>query len=348
MEKVRVGIIGIGFGQQVHVPAFRRNLRCEVKAICASSRDRAAAVAERLGIEKAFGDWRELVEDPGIDAISIAMVPSMQPEIALAALKRRKPVFCEKPLATSRAAAADMVAAADAARVSNMVNFEFPENETWRRAKVILDEGGIGELRHMAIAWNVETYANRAGVESWKNRAETGGGVLNSFVSHTFHYLEWFAGPIRRLSARMFGPPGDARSGDTLAVLCLELKSGVAASISVSNHAFLGNGHRLEFYGSEGTLVLENPTLDYVRGFRLLYGTRGSNCLEVVCVDAGEGDGSPDGRVAAVGRLVDRFVNWVITGERSTPCFLDGLRVQGLLEAARRSHEAGCWVHGPF
>lgn len=345
---VRVGVVGIGFGQQVHVPAFRQNMRCEVKAICASSLERAKTVADRLGIEKAFGDWRELVEDPGIDALSIAAVPSVQPEMAVTALARRKPVFCEKPLATSRAAATDMVAAAEAAGMGNMVDFEFPEIEAWRRAKAILDGGGVGELRHVAVSWNVETYASRTGVESWKSRDEAGGGALNSLVSHAFYYLEWFGGPIRRLSARMFRAPGDARSGDSLAILCLELESGAAASLSVSSHAFLGSGHRLEFYGSGGTLVLENPTPDYARGFRLLYGARGSNRLEVVSTDEGAGDGSDDGRITVVARLVNRFVSWVITGARSHPDFRDGLRVQGLLEAARRSNAAGRWVEGPF
>lgn len=342
---MRVGVVGIGFGQHVHVPAFRRNPRCEVKAICASSRERATVVADKLRIEKAFGNWRELVEDPNIDAISIATLPSVQPEIAVAALARKKSVFCEKPLAVSKAAAAEMVASADAAGVGNMVDFEFPEIKQWQRAKAILDEGGVGELHHVAISWSLETYANRTGSKSWKSNVETGGGILNAFVSHAFHYLEWFAGPIRRLSARMFRVPSDERTGDTLAVLCLEMESGSAAFLSISSHAFLGRGHRLEFYGSKGTLMLENGTLDYAKGFRVLHGTRVSNRLELVCAGEGSEGDLADSRIVVVGRLVDRFINWVITGEPNAPNFRDGLRVQSLLEAARRSHEAGCWVN---
>lgn len=348
MHKLRVGVVGVGFGQQVHVPAFRLDPRCEVVAICASGLERAGRVAARLGIEKAFGDWREMIEDPSINAIGIATPPALQPMVAVAALARGKAVFCEKPLALSKAEALGMVAAAEQAGVANIVDFEFPEIEQWQQAKSILGSGGIGRLRHMAISWNVETYANQAGLRSWKTNAEEGGGVLNGFVSHVFYYLEWLAGDIRRLSANLFRPPSDLRRGETLAVICLELESGAATSVSVSNHAFLGNGHRVEFYGDEGTLVLDNSTPDYARGFRLLYGTRASNRPEVISSGEGLEAGRCDGRIAAVACLVERFVSWVENGIPSRPSFKEGLRVQSLLEAARRSRESGCWVDGPF
>lgn len=348
MDKVRIGVIGIGFGQQVHVPAFRSDSRCEVVAICASRLGRASEVAARLGIAKAFGDWRQMIANPDVDAISVATPPSLQAEIAVAALAHRKAVFCEKPVAVSKAGALAMVAAAEQARVANMVDFEFAEIEEWQRAKSILDSGGIGNLGHVAVSWNVETYASKMNLKSWKTTMEDGGGTLNSFVSHAFHYLEWFAGPIQRLSARLFRVPGDARTGDTLAVLCLELESGAAVSLSVSSHAFLGNGHRLEFYGDQGTLILDNATSDYARGFRLLHGTRTSDRLEVVCSADRSGADGRDGRIAVVARLVGRFVSWFETGIPKAPSFKEGLRVQSLLEAARRSHDSGHWIDGPF
>ncbi|UBF28450.1 hypothetical protein K9N68_11580 [Kovacikia minuta CCNUW1] len=225
-----------------------------------------------------------------------------------------------------------------------MVDFEFPDIDEWQQAKAILDQGGVGNLRHIAVSWNVETYANRMGLSSWKTRLGDGGGTLYSFVSHIFYYLEWFAGPIRRLVCSLYRPPGDSRPGDTLATLCLELESGVAASLSISSHSFLGSGHRVEFYGDAGTLVLDNPTTDYVSGFQLLHGTRETGKLETVLGDRPSPTPIKDGRLVVVSRLVNRFVTWLETGVPSTPSFKDGLRVQQLLEAARNSHESGCWV----
>ncbi len=338
---LKVGIIGIGYGQAVLLPAFRLDPRCEVVAICASQAERAAKVAEKLNIPRAVGDWRELVSDPQIAALAIATQPALQTEIAQAALAQGKHLFCEKPLAHDRTTALEMTQAAEQAKIANMVDFEFPEVAAWQQTKTILTGGGIGSLRHAAVSWNVETYANKMKLESWKTAAESG-GTLNSFVSHTFYYLEWLLGPIVRLSARLLRAPDDFRSGDTLAALILELASGAAVTVSVSGAAFLGNGHRLEFYGDDGTLWLDNPTADYTRGFRVWHGTRQTNRLEDVTAPVVAAEG--DGRIEAVGPLVRRFVDWAEGGAPQRPNFRDGLRVQQLLEAARQSDESRAWV----
>src|ERR1700729_2517911 len=125
--KLRIGVAGIGFGQHVHIPAFRLNQDCEVVGVCASTHDRARAVADRTGVGCAFGDWREMIEDSRIDAVTLALPPALQTTVAIAALGLGKAVFCEKPLATSVEDAAQMVIAADSSALANMVDFEFPE-----------------------------------------------------------------------------------------------------------------------------------------------------------------------------------------------------------------------------
>lgn len=342
---IRVGVIGIGFGQQVHVPAFSRHPACEVVAVCATRYERARAVADRLRVPKAYGSWRELVGDPDVDVVSVATPPTVQPAAALAALAQGKPVFCEKPLAATREQAAEMLEAARRSGLPHMVDFEFVAIDEWIRAKAMLDDGALGRLRHASVTWHVETYAHREKLRSWKTAgAALGGGVLNSTVSHTFHYLEWLLGPVRRLAARLLTPvalPGPA--GESVAVLWLEFATGLGVSVSVSTCALLGSGHRLEIYGEEGSLILDNPTSDYVSGFRLLHGTRKSNGLTRIR-DAAWRRGEGDGRVAVVGRLVDRFVDWLRTGSPAKPSFEHGYRVQCLLDWARQAHNAETWV----
>lgn len=342
-QKVRVGVIGIGFGQQVHVPAFRSDPRCEVRALCASTEARAWDVATRQGIPKAYGDWRGMIKDPEIDAVTIATPPTVQAVIAAAVLAQKKHVFCEKPLAASLDSAFTLQAAAERAGTANMVNFEFPEIEEWRRAKEILDAGHLGRLLHIHVSWHVESYAHRLGLRSWKTRAAEGGGVLNGLVSHCLYYLEWLFGPIQKLAARLYNSAGGEDDGNTLAVLCLEIGAATPVSVSVSNDAFLGVGHRVEIYGEEGALVLENRTSDYVNGFELLVGTRKTKCLTAAASGEPREPVGRDGRVAVMGRLVERFVDWILTGRASIPNFKDGYRVQLLLDAARRSHTDGTW-----
>jgi hypothetical protein len=59
----------------------------------------------------------------------------------------------------------------------------------------MLDDSAIGALRHLT--------------RDWKTLSDDGGGVLGNFISHCFHYLEWFSGPMARLTARLSGLPSD-------------------------------------------------------------------------------------------------------------------------------------------
>src|SRR6185437_17088890 len=94
---IRLGIVGTTYGRIVQLPAFRADPRCQVIAFAGSDATRAATIARETGVTKGYGDWRALVEDKEIDAVAIATLPSLQAQIAIAALSLGKPVFIEKP-----------------------------------------------------------------------------------------------------------------------------------------------------------------------------------------------------------------------------------------------------------
>lgn len=339
---LQVGIVGIGYGQHVLLPVFRADVRSEVLALCASSQERARSVADEHGVERAYGDWREMIADPDIHIVAIATPPPLQPEIAIAAAQAGKSLFLEKPLAATLADASAMTDAIEDVHAYNVVDMEFPEIAAWQVARQILHRGGVGELRHVELVWDVENYANRNRTTNWK--AEFGvGGVLFSYVSHVFYNLEWFVGKrITRLSARLTKAPSDPRNGDSINVITVEFENGLVASVTVSAHAFMGSGHRWAFYGDDGTLVLENTTRDYVYGFTVQHATRADKAFQQVPLPAE--DTSVDGRRLAAGRIADKLLSWMTGGEPARPSVADGLRVQQLLAAAQQSNEEACWV----
>src|SRR4051794_15315091 len=122
-DKIGIGVIGIGFGQYVHVPAFRSVPKCEVRAICATTEDRAREAANTLGIPKSYGDPRQLIADPAIDAVSIAVPPYLQPSLIESAARAGKHIFCEKPLGNSLDEVIAAVNAATNAKIRHAVNF---------------------------------------------------------------------------------------------------------------------------------------------------------------------------------------------------------------------------------
>lgn len=337
---VTIGLVGVGFARQVLAPAFRADPRCRLAAMSARDAGRAQVAAYALGLPRAYGDWRALVADPAVQTVAIAVPPGAQAEIALSAARAGKHVFCEKPLALNAAQAAEVLAAAEAARVAHAIDFIFPEIPAWRKTKELLPS--VGRVRHVALTWRLETYAYRAGLQNWKMSPEAGGGTLNNFVSHTFYYLEWLFGPIARLAAslRPAAPAADAG-----VELWLEFAAGFRASVSVAADAPLGPGHGLEIYGDDGALRLHNPTADYANGFTLAHATRAGGKFEPVA--APDENPAQDGRIAAAARIASRFLDAVLGGPRVTPGLREGLRVQRLLDLARAADRAGGWQTAP-
>jgi predicted dehydrogenase len=337
---LRVAVVGLGFGS-VHVAAFRSDPRCEVIALSSRQSGRAEAAARELGIARTFLDWRELVANPDVDVVSLAVPAAVQFEIGLAALRAGKHVFFEKPLAPTLEAALEM--ASELRETKTAINFEFPEIPAFRDAKQSLARGDIGTLRHVAVTWRIETYGNRARIQNWKSDSEAGGGALNLFGSHVFYYLEWLFDPIASVTASLQRPAADPRAAETLCTLSLVTEAAMPIVVSIATDAYRGPGHRIEIYGDEGALILENRTSDYILGFELQRLRRPSD--EKITGSQIDPAGHSDGRVVATAALIHRFVDAIVTRTPApSPNLDDGLRVQQLIDDTRRSSRLRCAV----
>ena len=224
-----------------------------------------------------------------------------------------------------------------------MIDFNFTQIMAWLRAKAMLDAGAVGALRHVTVHWHVDSPSLRLRMRNWKTLGDDSGGVLGNFISHCFHYLEWFCGPIAGLSARIGGLPSEGGLETTVA-MALQFKSGPLVTLSMSCASFLGAGHRIEFFGEDGTLVLHNPGADYMRGFELFHAKRPAAALERIAVTDPDDARYPDGRIAPVSRLAKKFFDAIESGGTPAPGFAEGYRVQRLMDAARRSHSQGAWI----
>jgi predicted dehydrogenase len=338
---IRIGIVGSNYGRQVLLPAFRLDRRCEVVALAGSNAARAAELAREADVAEGLGDWKQLIER--VDAVAVATPPRLQPEVAQYALRLGKPVFAEKPMAADLAGAAAMLRAAGSTPTA--IDFSFTQLPAWQRAKQMLDEGAIGRLRHVTVTWNLENQATRLRLKHWKTSGAEGGGALGNLASHSMHYLEWFAGPVAGLSARLDGLPDDP-AFETGVTLALSFVSGAAGSYALSCASYLGSGHRLEFYGENGTLTLINPTDDYMRGFVLSHARRPATALAPIAVgdDPVDRNFPGESRITPVSRLANRFLDAIEQRRPVSPGFAEGYRAQILLDAIRRSHARGGWI----
>src|SRR5262249_61918957 len=103
-------------------------------------------------------------------------------------------------------------------------------------------------------------------------------------------------------------PRPDRDAGSSIA-LALAFASGAGGSLQMSCASFLGSGHRVELYGDDGSLLLDNPTTDYFRGFTLRCARRADRAPQSIAVEDIGADPAVDTRVVPVARLVRRFID---------------------------------------
>ncbi len=341
MSRIRVGVIGGGFGARVQAPAFRLDPRFELVGLASRAPERARAAADKAGIGKVYSSAAELVNDPNIDLVSIAVPPREQPDLLELVLDAKKHVFAEKPIGGGAARARSFAERADELGVAHVVDFEFPEIDVFQRARAWLDEGKIGRVRHATVAWHIESYAHRHGLrDGWKVSASAGAGVLGLFLSHSFYYLEWLLHQrITGLHARLVADPLVAEDAAEEVVHASLLCGAVPVSVAASSCSRAGNGHRIEIHGDSGAIVLDNPNTDYISGFTLsLFDEPGHVALR----EASSFQPAPgvDGRVAAVASLLRRLGDWIERGARCSPDLGDGARIERWLEQARTHGKA--------
>ena len=180
--------MGCNYGRTVLIPAFRHDSRCEVVGLAGTDADRTAELARTVNVARGVGDWHLLVEDPAIEIVAIAVPPDLQPTIAQRALELGKPVFLEKPLAADLMGAQMILDAARKSERPTIIDFNFPELPSWRRAKEILERSAIGRVLNVVVTWNFENKSTRLRLDNWKTRSN-GGGLVGNFVSHCFYNL---------------------------------------------------------------------------------------------------------------------------------------------------------------
>jgi predicted dehydrogenase len=350
----RIGIIGVGFGAQVHAPAFRSE-GWDVVAICSRNPEKARKAAEDAGIETAHTDPAELIARDDLAAVSIITPPSAHHPLAIAALRAGKHVLCEKPFAMNAQQAQEMVAAAESSRRTAMIAHEFRHTPQRAYIKQLLADGYIGTFRLCTVELFLDRYVTaQPRPATWIARQSEGGGLLGALGSHYIDGLrDWF-GEIASVTGRLDvlrpdlldggGKPARADADDTFMFSVTFANGGVATMIA-SFATTPSRGAKIVVMGDKGTLIAEQP---------------GPNPLEDGVVVASR-DGAPlqalqtpsryapfkdprDHRLMAFRLLVRDFTRGVEQGTSPAPNFTDGLRCQRVLDAVRESHASGITV----
>lgn len=351
--KVGVGVIGAGFGRLAQLPAFHRCASAELVALCSGHLEKAQSVAAQFDIPAAFADYRELLQVPGVDLVSVATPPYLHHRMVMAAVEAGKHVICEKPMAMDAAEAGEMLAAAERAGLVHCIDHELRFNPTHIRARELLAGGLVGRLRHVTITRTAPFNADPMGRPlNWWFQPGTGGGILGAMASHYIDQLRWWVGEIRAVQGRLSTlvperrlPDGSGMgrvASDDACTFLIEFAGGGEGTVMLSTVAYHPQGYRAEIFGDEGSLILDAE--------ERLWGAKvgESKLTEYSQPDPALGLPGIEQTVWARSfvHLVDHVIGALAAGSRPTQgaTFDDGLRCQQVMDAIRASWEQRRWV----
>ena len=343
-ERLRCAVIGVGGIGLDHLHSLATCPRARAVAFAESDLERAKEAEERFNIPRSYSDYRELLEQPDIDAVTVALPNHLHAPVALAALRARKHVFLEKPMATSLKEATAIVETAKKMKRTVMVGQPLRFRRETQTARAFIERGNLGEVYHARAFWHRRSGIPRIG--SWFTQKKlAGGGCLYDLgvplLDACLHLFGEFA--VTAVSAQTFAKFGPRGLGEMAwgkspvdptkpfdvedtAVAFLKLRSGRTLTLDVSwagHHAPEGREYGIDLLGTEAGLSLFPARL-------FKPGAGGYEAIELA--------------VAKVPHLEDRlhhFAGCVLDGKKPPVTDEQSLHVQKVLAALYTSAANG-------
>jgi len=252
-RKISWGILSTAkIGVQKVIPAMQAGTYTQVTGIASRDLAKAQKAATSLGIAKAYGSYDALLADPEIEAVYIPLPNHMHVPWSIKALEAGKHVLCEKPIGLSAAEGRQLVEAAkNYPKLKVMEAFMYRHNKQWVKAKQLVAEGKIGELRTIQSFFS---YFNDDPANI-RNDPEIGGGGLMDIGCYCISLSRFLfeAEPKRIVGMVEYDP--DLKV-DRLAHGMLDFGAGVATFTCGTQ---LAPYQRVNIFGTRGRVEIEIP-----------------------------------------------------------------------------------------
>ncbi|NLD60149.1 MAG: Gfo/Idh/MocA family oxidoreductase [Clostridiales bacterium] len=278
MRTLGLCLIGCGRAGMIHARNYKNKVPgAKMVAVADVVEEAAVAAAAELGIDAWYTDYREALKNPAVDAVIVVSPTDLHRGIVLDCARAKKHVFCEKPMAMNVGECEDMIAACGQNGVKLQIGFMRRHDQSFRRAKKLLDEGTIGEL--------VFIHSHTRGPSKprpWMYDLKKSNGILAEVNSHDIDAIRWFAGSDME---HLYAVAGNYRNPeareaypdyyDSVSVNG-KLKNGVGFSIDGAAFVQYGYDAHVEMVGTRGVIHVGRSDGDFVKVTTPENGTAGS------------------------------------------------------------------------
>ncbi len=250
IKPVRWGIVGLGWAAADFVaPAMINSPGSEIAACLGSSVEKTQAFAQRFKVARAHTDLHALLQDPGIDAVYIALPNALHHAAVLAGAKAQKHMLCEKPFAMRADHAREMADACKNAGVILRIAHQIRMDAAVGRVREIVQSGRLGKI----VSMTLERTSAMPPRKTWRlDNAQS--GVMYDVGVHLLDLVQWVSGQkFVEVSAYTHPDRRDGHADDTFTVLG-RLSGGGHAQVRATREVPQGENNLL-IEGTTATLV---------------------------------------------------------------------------------------------
>ena len=361
-HKVGTAVIGLGTIGAVHAETYSQIPESQFVAVCSRRQEIVEAYERKYGV-KGYTDYRELLDNSEVEAVTICTPHNLHHEMALAAAKSGKHVAVEKPLGISLKEADDMVEAVRNAGVHDLYMENLCFAPSHHLAKEAVDSGTVGQVylckARESVDFIFDSEAEKSLIEgksqwSWYfDPAKTGGGQLISTGCHPIQYVRYIynRAPIKRVYAEISEHVGNKKKPgiEDAALLTMRFEGGGVGEIETSFYANGGTDDKAEIYGNKGSIFIDL----YNRNPVTIFSHVGYNFGQSIFVPPNANRGwtypMPDENYSLGYHHEQRhFLKSILQDKRPIINFDDGRATLEVIEAGYRSHQTGAAISLPL
>ena len=261
MKRINIAVIGCSGMAEGHMYGIRDNSdKANLYAICDTDPERLADKKAKFNLDIAVSDYRELLNDPNLDAVVIVTPDQLHREMTIAFLRAGKDVLCEKPMALTVAECEEMMRTEKETGKRLMIGQVCRCTPAFVQAKELIDSGRIGELFFVESEY-AHDYSRIGGVGNWRITPEREGFIGGG--CHAVDLLRWIAGNPSEVTAYSNHKCLTSWPVDDATIAIYKFPNGVVGKVFASIGCKRGYTMRSAFYGTKGTIICDNtsPTM---------------------------------------------------------------------------------------
>jgi len=334
VKKLKTAIIGCGAISKTHLDAIKKCHVAELVYATDTDINKAMKAASAYGCSF-HADYRRIIADPDIDVMHICTPHYLHSSMAIEAMRNKKHVLIEKPMATSVDDAKQMISVSKETGMKLGVCFQNRYNTLSAKIKEILASGKLGKLKGAKafVTWHRDSEYYKS--SDWKGSWEKeGGGLLINQAIHTLDLLQWFIGEIHSLKGSYSSTLlDDIIEVEDTANAVIRFKNGVNAIFFATNCYVENSPVYIELLLSNGVIRLgSNLTVQYNNGKQETYCEKNSNTGE----KSYWGDSHS--------RLIQDFYNSIVNSYDFPIDGEQGIIALKMVKAIYESSDTGSWV----